>query len=36
MLTERREIAPSSLLLKKDIFSRIKLRHTRQGITSSG
>ena len=27
VLIGRREIAPSGLLLKEDIFSRVKLRH---------
>ena len=36
MLIRRREIAPSGLLLKKDIFSRVELRYTRQRVTSSG
>ena len=35
MLIKRREIAPSGLLLKENIFSGVELRHTRQRITSS-
>ena len=35
MLAVGREVAPSGLFLKKDIFSRVKLRYTRQGTISS-